>query len=120
MTKKELKKYLRLLPKLVSAIETHKPWTYIQISRKRQKVVIHSWLNNVLKYLIALYDNSDWVTKKIINDSYFNNTDDRNIFSTLPISEATYYRIKQQIVNKIFSLLILEGFVSYEEILKDD
>ena len=117
VTKGELKKYLRLFSKISNVAKNQNNVVYLRISGVRRRVVVPEWYEEIFDILKSIYEYGDWIVKRVIEENYFKDSNKKNPMNNLPISEATYYRIKQQIVDKVYSLLILKGYVKKEEIL---
>ena len=119
VTKGELKKYLRLFSKISNVAKKHSDVAYVSVSRVKCMIIIPKWFGEIFDILKSIHEYGDWIVKKVIEENYFKDSNKKNTMNNLPISEATYYRIKQQIVDKVYSLLILKGYVKKEEILND-
>ena len=57
--------------------------------------------------------------REIIRRSIAQGEKDLKAWQSVAVSESTYYRLKKQIVDKIYNLYILEGEVKMEEILEE-
>lgn len=92
-------------------------------------LLIKNQLNNYHKeltkssmhlYLHEIYRNSkDDKLKELIKKVIVNNVDYKTFIDDSFISESTYFRLKNQLIDKIYHLMILDKKVDREEILKD-
>ena len=57
--------------------------------------------------------------KKFIKEVVFQNKNISLFLNENYISESTFYRLKNQLIDKLYHLLILDNKVSKEEILSD-
>ena len=118
MTKKVLKRYLQQYVKIVEALQ-QKELT-INIRHKEKKIYFEasSWMYKLPMIIQKIKDNETSKTiKKMIKESIEEGKKDREVLNDLAISESTYYRWKQKILEKIFNLYILCGEVKEEEIM---
>lgn len=111
MKKEELKYYLNKF----STIKRYIKDEYISVSNK--KVLIPKWVDKLEEYLNIIYAANDEVVKEIIKKYYFSNIPDKYVIKDLPISEATYYRIKKEILNILYELYVLDGYVKQDDIV---
>lgn len=103
MQKKELKHYLN---------------QYHIFINQKNKAILPRWFINLNTYFDLIDNNCDELIKDIVKLSFRKGIKDKKILSILPITEASYYRIKKDILNFIFELFILDGYVSEEEIIE--
>ena len=120
MKKEEIKRYLQILRKN-NRLEKNDQGLYKVIIYKRCKeIYIPDWAFMVLSYLKEFIKNTkDNLLKEIIKMYYFDNLNDLEIISKLPISETLYYKYKRTIFDNIYHLLIYEGFVTKKDIERE-
>ena len=92
-------------------------------------LLIKNQLNNYHKeltkssmhlYLHEIYRNSkDEILKALIIFVVIRNDDYKSFIEKHYISESTYFRLKNHLIDKIYHLMILDKKVDREEILKD-
>ena len=103
MKKEELKYYLNNFSKKNTNIDK-------KLSNRKLKEKLKEYLNIV-------YEVNDEIVKQIIENNYLNKKTDKIVIQELPISEATYYRIKKEILNILYELFILDGYVDRKDIV---
>ena len=120
MKKEEIKRYLQILRKN-NHLEKNDQGLYKVIIYKRCKeIYIPDWAFMVLNYLKEFIKNTkDNLLKEIIKMYYFDNLNDLEIISKLPISETLYYKYKRTFFDNIYYLLIYEGFVTKKDIERE-
>ena len=78
-----------------------------------EKSKIHSYLSEIYRY------ENDEVIKVIIKEHVYKGKQNKEVIELLPVSESDYYRLKNQLIDKIYHLLILDNKVTRDEILND-
>ena len=78
-----------------------------------EKSKIHSYLSEIYRY------ENEEVIKVIIKEHVYKGKQNKEVIELLPVSESDYYRLKNQLIDKIYHLLILDNKVTREEILND-
>ena len=77
------------------------------------KSIIHGYLRDIYMY------EKTYIMKKFIKEVVFQNKNISLFLNENYISESTFYRLKNQLIDKLYHLLILDNKVSKEEILSD-
>ena len=76
--------------------------------------------SNIHSYLSEVYRNeNNEIIKIIIKDHIYKGKSNKELVELLPVSESDYYRLKNQLIDKIYHLLILDNKVTRDEILND-
>ena len=76
--------------------------------------------SNIHSYLSEVYRNeNNEIIKIIIKDHIYKGKSNKELVELLPVSESDYYRLKNQLIDKIYHLLILDNKVTRNEILND-
>lgn len=120
MTKKELKVYLRIYFKIAESLVRRKDGTEIKIGAKTKFVKFKNWVYRLPEYLREIKDEEkNEQLQKLIKLRFEQGKTDRTILAQLPISESTYYRWKEKIVEKIYAMFIESGYVSRKEIMQE-
>ena len=78
-----------------------------------EKSKIHSYLSEIYRH------ENDEVKKVIIKEHIYKGKQNKEVIELLPVSESDYYRLKNQLIDKIYHLLILDNKVTRDEILND-
>ena len=77
------------------------------------KSFIHQYLSEIYRY------EKDDLMKQLIKEVIFLNKNYLTFIMDKYISESTYFRLKNQLIDKIYHLLILDNKVTRDEILND-
>ena len=76
--------------------------------------------SNIHSYLSEVYRNeNNEIIKIIIKEHIYKGKSNKELVELLPVSESDYYRLKNQLIDKIYHLLILDNKVTRDEILND-
>ena len=76
--------------------------------------------SNIHSYLSEVYRNeNNEIIKIIIKEHIYKGKSNKELVELLPVSESDYYRLKNQLIDKIYHLLILDNKVTRNEILND-
>ena len=78
-----------------------------------EKSFIHSYLSEIYRY------EKNELMKQLIKEVIFLNKNYLLFIDENFISESTFFRLKNQLIDKIYHLLILDNKVTREEILND-
>ena len=78
-----------------------------------EKSFIHSYLSEIYRY------EKNELMKLLIKEVIFLNKNYLTFIMDKYISESTYFRLKNQLIDKIYHLLILDNKVTRDEILND-
>ena len=78
-----------------------------------EKSFIHSYLSEIYRY------EKNELMKLLIKEVIFLNKNYLLFIDENFISESTFFRLKNQLIDKIYHLLILDNKVTREEILND-
>lgn len=119
MKKSELKNFIQVYSELKSMLSESDATVIIKKKRQKVRVEIKPWMYRFSKYLSLIEQKENNTIKEIIRRSIEQGEKDLKIWQSVAVSESTYYRLKKQIVDKIFNLYILEGEVKMEEILEE-
>ena len=109
MKKAELKEYLQIYSKIVTALKGGKAYTCIYRNNRKQKIIFMEWAYRLPEYIREII----WAEEDVKGRT------DREVLSDIPISESSYYRYKRKFEEKLYELFIVDGYVSREEILKN-
>ena len=74
---------------------------------------IHQYISEIYRY------EKDEIIKTIIKEHIYKGKSNKELIELLPVSESDYYRLKNQLIDKIYHLLILDNKVTRDEILND-
>ena len=119
MKKSELKNFIQVYSELKSMLSESDATVIIKKKRQKVRVEIKPWMYRFSKYLSLIEQKENNTIREIIRRSIEQGEKDLKIWQSVAVSESTYYRLKKQIVDKIFNLYILEGEVKMEEILEE-
>ena len=120
MQKRKLKQFLNLYPLLIDYIKAKQTEVKIQLYGRNKKLNIPIWLFKIESILQKITEaEEDVVVKEIIERVYRQGIDDKCVWTELPITESSYYRLKRKIEEKIYELYIASGDVTQDEILED-
>lgn len=78
-----------------------------------EKSFIHSYLSEIYRY------EKNELMKQLIKEVIFLNKNYLLFIDENFISESTFFRLKNQLIDKIYHLLILDNKVTRDEILND-
>lgn len=120
MTKAELKTVLRDYAAIQNAIGIENAQVCIKRYRTELHIRLPSWVSGVKRSINELLKTESDTVRKIVELSYIKGCKDREAIMRLPVSDSGYYRIKRHIEEKIYELCILYGYVTAEDILRDD
>ena len=118
--KAELKEYLQIYSKIVTAIKGGKANTCIYRNNRKQKIIFKEWAYRMPEYISEIKQaEKDALLSEVIEKSVVAGKSDREVLSDMPISESSYYRNKGKFEEKLYELFIVDGYVSREEIIKN-
>ena len=120
MRKDEMRRYLRLYPKIREALERGDREIELIQNERKKKLELRPWvqkLPDIIMEILAGEENE--VIRVMIEQSILKGRKSYEIVRALPLSERTYYRWKAKFEEKVYELLILTGEVSREEILEE-
>ena len=100
MDKKQIRKNLKLCKKNLD-------------SYNDEFIKLKQFLKEIYEY------EKDTLIRSFIYLSYIEGLSNQAVINKLPISESSFYRIKHNLINKIFDLYILENKVNKNEILNE-
>ena len=119
MTKAELKEVLSVYPQIRTAVLKGERQTAVKKYRQQKNMEISDWIRGLEANFRILIENEDVLIVEIIKKSYFLGQKDREIIMNLPVTDCGYYRIKKSIEDKLYNMLIADGFVKKEEITEN-
>lgn len=119
MKKSELKNFIQVYSELKRMLSESDATVIIKKKRQKVRVEIKPWMYRFSEYLSLIEQKENNTIREIIRRSIEQGEKDLKIWQSVAVSESTYYRLKKQIVDKIFNLYILEGEVKMEEILEE-
>ena len=120
MKKSELKQILLLYPQIEKALVYKSEMIEIKRNRRTERMKISSWMYK-LPEIISLMERAEQgtIVGSIIEKNIRKRQKDQKILRVLAVSESTYYRLKRQILEKIYNLYASLGDVTLEEILAE-
>ena len=120
MQKQELRKYLRVYPKLEKALAEGKTVLEVVRRKKKRRIVMEPWVRKLPQMIREIMATEEEETvKELIRLSILQGREPQRVIGSLPLSERTYYRWKESFEEKLFRLLIFEREVGKEEILSE-
>lgn len=119
MKKSELKNFIQVYSELKSMLSERNATIIIKKKRQKVRVEIKPWMYRFSEYLSLIERTENNTIREIIRRSIAQGEKDLKVWQSVAVSESTYYRLKKQIVDKIYNLYILEGEVKMEEILEE-
>lgn len=120
MQKQELRKYLRVYPKLEKALAEGKTVLEVVRRKKKRRIVMEPWVRKLPQMIREIMATEEEETvKELIRLSILQGKEPQRVIGSLPLSERTYYRWKESFEEKLFRLLIFEREVGKEEILSE-
>ena len=119
MKKSELKNFIQVYSELKSMLSERNATIIIKKKRQKVRVEIKPWMYRFSEYLSLIERTENNTIREIIRRSIAQGEKDLKVRQSVAVSESTYYRLKKQIVDKIYNLYILEGEVKMEEILEE-
>lgn len=119
MKKSELKNFIQVYSELKSMLSERNATIIIKKKRQKVRVEIKPWMYRFSEYLSLIERTENNTIREIIRRSIAQGKKDLKVWQSVAVSESTYYRLKKQIVDKIYNLYILEGEVKMEEILEE-
>lgn len=119
MKKSELKNFIQVYSELKSMLSERDATIIIKKKRQKVRVEIKPWMYKFSEYLSLIERTENNTIREIIRRSIAQGEKDLKVWQSVAVSESTYYRLKKQIVDKIYNLFILEGEVKMEEILEE-
>lgn len=119
MKKSELKNFIQVYSELKSMLSESDATIIIKKKSQKVRIEIKPWMYRFSKYLSLIKQTENNTVREIIRRSVEQGEKDLKVWQSVAVSESTYYRLKKQIVDKIYNLYILEGEVKMEEILKE-
>ena len=118
MTKSELKDFMLIYHKILDSLDLSQSTISIRHCGRKKVIKIEPWMleiRDLIRETIEAED--DFVFSEIVGQKYINGKNDAAIFTSLPITESTYYRTKKYFEEKLYELLIAAGHVTKDEIL---
>lgn len=118
MTKSELKDFMLIYHKILDRLDLRQSTISIRHCGRKKVIKIEPWMleiRDLIRETIEAED--DFVFSEIVGQKYINGKNDVAIFTSLPITESTYYRTKKYFEEKLYELLIAAGHVTKDEIL---
>lgn len=73
----------------------------------------------IKEILLEITKETDFIIKEIIVDFYLKGKTNKEVLNNYPISESSYYRLKNQILNLVYDFLIYYRYVSLKDILDE-
>lgn len=119
MKKSELKNFIQVYSELKSMLSERNATIIIKKKRQKVRVEIKPWMYRFSEYLSLIERTENNTIREIIRRSIAQGEKDLKVWQSVAVSESTYYRLKKQIVDKIYNLYILEGEVKMEENLEE-
>lgn len=119
MKKSELKNLIQIYSEIKNEIFKKSEIADIKKGGRVIKINIKPWMYKFPEYLYLIKENENCVIGEIIKRSIEKGEKDLKIWQTTAVSESTYYRLKKQIIDKIYNLYILAGDVRLDEILAE-
>ena len=120
MKKQELRKYLRVYPRLEKALAEGKTVLEVVRRKKKRRIVMEPWVRKLPQMIREIMATEEEETvKELIRLSILQGREPQRVTGSLPLSERTYYRWKESFEEKLFRLLIFEREVGKEEILSE-
>lgn len=120
MKKQELRKYLRVYPRLEKALAEGKTVLEVVRRKKKRRIVMEPWVRKLPQMIREIMATEEEETvKELIRLSILQGREPQRVIGSLPLSERTYYRWKESFEEKLFRLLIFEREVGKEEILSE-
>jgi hypothetical protein len=120
MTKKEIRSYLRIYWKIKDKLTENTKEIIIGRSGRKIRLLLKP---EVYKLKICIEEILHYETEplviRMITSKIIKGYTDRMTLKELPLSESTYYRWKQKLIEKIYEWFIYFGEVSKEEILRE-
>lgn len=119
MKKSELKNFIQVYSELKSMLSESDATIIIKKKSQKVRIEIKPWMYRFSEYLSLIKQTENNTVREIIRRSVEQGEKDLKVWQSVAVSESTYYRLKKQIVDKIYNLYILEGEVKMEEILEE-
>ncbi len=119
MKKSELKNFIRVYSELKSMLSESDVTIIIKKKSQKVRIEIKPWMYRFSKCLSLIEQTENNTIREIIRRSIEQGEKDLKVWQSVAVSESTYYRLKKQILDKIYNLYILEGEVKMEEILEE-
>lgn len=123
MNKRQISYLLKRYPYISDALFRNQSAAVFSISRRKKRITIDNSITKLLDlFELAYSSETNRFTKKIILSSIIEgNTDLETLhFSDLnALSMNTYRKLKQDFLDKAYSLCILHGLVSQDDILNN-
>ena len=120
MTKKELKQILLLYTQVEKALLRKMETVEIKKNRRKERITIKSWMYKLPEIIGLIEENeNDAIVKTIIKMNIRKRENDKRVLQNIAVSESTYYRLKRQIVEKIYNMYVILGEVKLKEILSE-
>lgn len=117
MTKKMVRKYLKIYPSLEECVKSGKTELIVIKNGRKRRVELISDAYKIVEYMDLIIKSEGNFVYDILIKSIIKGIPNKVVISRKPISDAAFYRMKKKLVNKIYELYILDGFVAQEEIL---
>ena len=120
MTKKELKKILKISDQIYPALKEKKTVVHLIKGGRKKKVNIPHWAHHLVNYFEEILQaEDDFTVYHVIKWSYILGYSDKRLLTELPLSESGLYRVKSKIEDKVYQLYIVNGFVTLEEVISN-
>ena len=103
MKKSELKNFIQVYSELKRMLSESDATVIIKKKRQKVRVEIKPWMYRFSKYLSLIEQKENNTIREIIRRSIEQGEKDLKIWQSVAVSESTYYRLKKQIVDKIFN-----------------
>lgn len=120
MTKEKVKYIIKRLAYFSRMMEEGKTEEDCRIGKRKEHLVLDEEVRAVIKIIDDIIDSEETIwLKEMFKEVRFGRKD-ISIQYDSPVERTKYYLTKERFINKVYECCIFKGFVTYEDILKNN
>lgn len=120
MTKEKVKYIIKRLAYFSRMMEEEKTEEDCRIGKRKEHLVLDEEVRAVIKIIDDIIDSEETIwLKEMFKEVRFGRKD-ISIQYDSPVERTKYYLTKERFINKVYECCIFKGFVTYEDILKNN
>lgn len=117
MTYTEIEYVLKRMPYIEKAIKSNKDFICFYVGHRKEKILLNESIYTICSILEDIYEKENDFVKHIINKVLKGGKSDCWLIIRSPMSKNYYYRIKQELYQRIFLCCVEKKIMSYAEIM---
>ena len=120
LTKEKVKYIIKRLAYFSRMMEEEKTEEDCRIGKRKEHLVLDEEVRAVIKIIDDIIDSEETIwLKEMFKEVRFGRKD-ISIQYDSPVERTKYYLTKERFINKVYECCIFKGFVTYEDILKNN